>query len=280
MPLLETIIKWADRTPGISTLILSGSLAGKGNKDALSDYDIAVYGNSFDFITNDDWILDIGEYLVCIQDRFEFLGYEIASRLIIFNEPIKVDFSFHPLQSLQAIISQKKLPDAYNIGYRVLLDKERFASNLPEPAYKGFSIEEPTEKEFQKNISEFWFEIYHVAKYLHRDDLWAVKLRDLAAKKWLRQMLEWHHAVKMKWNFSPKQEGRGMKEWIDEKIWKQLHISFSNFSKKDSWDALENTINLYREIANENAMHLKYLYNQKLDNAISAFIKKLNRLPA
>jgi len=45
MELLEKIINWAEKKAGISVLILSGSLAAKGKKDSLSDYDIAVYGN-------------------------------------------------------------------------------------------------------------------------------------------------------------------------------------------------------------------------------------------
>ena len=275
MKKLEKITNWANSKPGISALILSGSLAGKGSKDALSDYDIAVYGNEFDFIKSDDWLREIDDYVVCIHDSFGFSGYEIPTRLTIFEDTIKVDFSFHPLQSLHALINQKKLPDAYNIGYQILLDKDGIASKMQKPTYQGFVINKPSAMDFEQNIKEFWFEIYHVAKYLSRNDLWTAKLRDGAAKTWLRKMIEWHHAIKMNRAFSPKNDGKDMHEWIDEKIWKDLHGAFGRFDKKDSWKAMEKTTKIYRKIATKTAAHLKYKYNQKIDDAISGFIVKL-----
>ena len=275
MQKLEKIINWANNKPGISTVILSGSLAGKGKKDALSDYDIAVYGTDFDFIKNDDWLRDIDDYAVCIHDSFEFSGYEIPTRLTIFDETFKIDFSFHPIQAMHALISQKKLPDAYNIGYQILLDKEGIASKMQKPTYQGFAVSKPSANEFEHNSKEFWFEIYHVAKYLSRNDLWAAKSRDWAAKEWLRKMLEWYHAVKMNWTFSPKNEGKNMKEWMDEKIWKELHGTFGRFDRKDSWSSMEKTIKIYRKFAIKTATHLKYKYNTKTDDAISGFIRKL-----
>jgi len=275
MELLEKIINWAEKKAGISVLILSGSLAAKGKKDSLSDYDIAVYGNDFDFIKQDDWIDDIDHYLICIHESFEFLDRQIPARLIIFDEVLKVDFSFHPLQSLHTLISQKKLPDDYDIGYRILLDKEGIASKMQKPSYRGFVMHKPSAKDFQQNCNEFWFEIYHVAKYLSRNDLWTAKSRDWAAKEWLRKMIEWNHAAKLKWGFSLKNEGKNMKEWIDKKTWEDLHKSFGRFEKKDSWKAMEKTIKIYRRIAIKTANQLKYKYNQKPDDAISEFIKNL-----
>src|SRR5690348_12034532 len=95
---LEKIISWANSIENIRAMILSGSLTSKGKQDILSDYDIAVYGNDFAFIENDDWLNSIQEYCVCIHDRFDFLGYEIPTRLTIFDGYFKVDFSFHPFE--------------------------------------------------------------------------------------------------------------------------------------------------------------------------------------
>src|SRR6266487_4502005 len=107
---LEKIINWADSKDTIRALILSGSLAAKGKKDELSDYDIAVYGTGFDFINNDNWLSEIQNYWVCIHDRFQFFGYEIPTRLTIFDSLFKVDFSFHPLALIHKILNSKTLP--------------------------------------------------------------------------------------------------------------------------------------------------------------------------
>lgn len=272
---LEKIINWANSIHGIRALILSGSLTGKGKQDVLSDYDIAVYGNEFDFIENDDWLNSIQEHWVCIHDCFKLLGYEIPTRLTIFDAYFKVDFSFHPMEELQRMIDEKIIPDDYNIGYEVLLDKDGLLKELPKPTYKGFELIKPDEKIFRENVKEFWFECYHVAKYLYRNDLWIVKARDHATKKFLLQMMEWNEACKRNWNFSPKDHGKQMNDWIDKNYWSELQNCFGRFDKEESWNALMNTIQLYQTVAKETAKFLDYSYNERLDERMFQFIKDL-----
>jgi aminoglycoside 6-adenylyltransferase len=272
---LQKIITWANSIDNIRAMILSGSLTSKGKQDILSDYDIAVYGNEFDFIENDDWLNNIREYWVCIHDQFNFLDYKIPTRLTIFDEYFKVDFSFHPMKELQKMIDDKKIPDDYNIGYEVLLDKDGLLKDLPKPTYKGFVLIKHDKKKFKENIKEFLFECYHVAKYLYRNDLWVAKTRDHATKKFLLQMLEWNEACKRNWNFSPKDHGKQISDWLDKKYWNELHNCFGRFDKEDSLIALLNTIQFYQAVAKETAKFLKYEYDEKLDGRMSQFIKDL-----
>src|SRR6266542_2015028 len=169
----------------------------------------------------------------------------------------------------------KKLPDDYNIGYKILLDKDGVLEEIRKPSFKGFIVEKPNEKAFQENVNEFWFECYHVAKYLYRNDLWTAKSRDWATKELLRQMLEWQEASKREWNFSPKNCGKEMQTWLNEYDWQNLQYCFGKFDKQDSWQALLNTITLYKKAATEIADNLKYEYNQKLEANISQFIEEL-----
>ena len=274
MTITEKIIHWGNKQREVRVLLLTGSRAGKGKQDEFSDYDIAAYGNDFAFIKDDEWLDNIDDHLVCIHDKFEFMHYHIPTRLVIFKQGYKIDFSFHPMTLLRKMVSKEKLPDEYNIGYQTLLDKEGIAAKMKVAGYKGFIISKPSEKDFQNNENEFWFEVYHVAKYLNRDDLWAVKFRDWSAKQWLRQMLEWHHASKHQWDFSPGNHGKGMKDWLDDTIWSALFSCFGSFSHTDSRRALQHTIQLYRQVAIETAAYLNYLYNQKLDDSISRFIER------
>src|SRR5437764_9210189 len=108
-------------------------------------------------------------------------------------------------------------------------------------------------------------------------DLWTAKFRDWSAKKWLRQMLEWHTAIKHNWIFYPKNDGKEMKEWLDPSLWDELHHCFGRFDSNDSWQSLYSTIQLYRKIAKQTATHLNYSYNLKLDTAISDFISRLRK---
>src|SRR5437868_6894893 len=159
--LLSKIIQWADVRDNVRALILSGSLAGKGRRDELSDYDIAVYGNEFSFIADDKWLQEIDDFWLCIHDEFNVNDAVIPTRLTIFNDFLKVDFSFHPMELLENIEKTGRLPDGYDIGYEILLDKDGYERKLPIPTYKGFLINKPNVQEFQNNSNEFFFEIYH-----------------------------------------------------------------------------------------------------------------------
>jgi aminoglycoside 6-adenylyltransferase len=202
------------------------------------------------------------------------LGAEIPTRLVLFNDELKIDFSFHLVDILNKIISTQELPDGFNIGYTILIDKDNLLSQLPAPAYKGFGVKRPGEGDFRKSVNEFWFEVFHVAKYLSRNDLWAAKFRDFSTKELLLQMLQWNHASKSGWAFSPKPNGKEMKDWVDAKTWERLHSCFGTFDPGNSWAALEATVHLYREVAVETGSLLHYDYNQILDVRITKIIKQ------
>jgi aminoglycoside 6-adenylyltransferase len=272
---LQKIINWANSNENIRALILSGSLTSQSKQDMLSDFDIAVYGNDLGFIEDDDWLNSIQQYWVCIHDRFEFLDYEIPTRLTIFDGFFKVDFSFHPMEELKKMIDDKKIPEDYNIGYEILLDKDGILKDLPKPMYKGFVLTKPNEKTFNENVKEFWFECYHVAKYLYRNDLWVTKTRDQLTKKFLLQMLKWNEACKRNWSFSPKDDGKQMSDWLDKKYWNELQNCFGRFAKEDEWTALINTIQLYQTVAKETARFLQYKYDERLEEKMFQFVKEL-----
>ncbi|HEY6976127.1 MAG TPA: aminoglycoside 6-adenylyltransferase [Chitinophagaceae bacterium] len=274
MQKLEKMVGWANSKDEIRALILSGSLAGKGKTDKLSDYDIALYGTDFRFIEDDSWLNEIQNYWVCIHDQFQFLNHDIPTRLTIFDAYFKVDFSFFPITLLHEI-GMKTLPDDYNIGYQILLDKDEVLIKMQHPSFEGFVINKPGEKSFRKNVNEFWFECYHVAKYLYRNELWTAKLRDMATKELLRQMLEWQEAGKRKWKLSAKNYGKEMQSWVNKNSWQALHYCFGKFDTQESWDALKNTIQLFRKAAIETARLLEYEYNEELDSHISQFIRDL-----
>ena len=88
-------------------------------------------------------------------------------------------------------------------------------------------------------------------------------------------MLEWNEACKRNWNFSPKDHGKQISDWLDKKYWNELHNCFGRFDKEDSLIALLNTIQFYQAVAKETAKFLKYEYDEKLDGRMSQFIKDL-----
>jgi aminoglycoside 6-adenylyltransferase len=271
---LQRIVRWGNNQANVDVLLLTGSLAGDSKTDHLSDIDLAVFGSEFNFIKDNSWLTDIGDCWVCVHDSFVFEGSHIPTRLTIFDGGLKVDFSFHPIQLL-INMSGKVLPDTYRNGYKVLLDKKGITNYLHYPDHKAFYILKPGAEMFNENQKQFWFECYHIAKYLERNDVWTAKVRDAAAKSFLLRMLEWRHAVHCNGDFRPKPDGREMQSWLEHPLWNLLFDCHGGFDAKSSWNALEHTMACYRLIAKETAALLFFDYNLTLDENISYFIKEL-----
>ncbi|MFL5787293.1 MAG: aminoglycoside 6-adenylyltransferase [Flavisolibacter sp.] len=271
----EKILHWINNNNNIRAVLLTGSRGADTFVDELSDYDLALFGINFQFIQNDEWLNEIGHYLICLHEQFFYEDLIIPTRLVIFNTTFKVDFSFHPLSVLSTLESKKVLPDPYNTGYKVLIDKENLTKSLPVPTFKGFIIKKPTEEEFLKNINEFWFEIHHSIKYLIRNDIWTAHSRHWAAKLQLLKMLQWENAIKSNWTFSPKNEGRNMKAWIDKNTEEELKACFWRYNRKEGHDSISATISLYEKKVNIVANSLNYKYDNEIGKQISALQMRL-----
>ncbi|MFZ6012750.1 MAG: aminoglycoside 6-adenylyltransferase [Bacteroidota bacterium] len=273
---LETIISWAKQRENIHAAMLTGSRVGRAEAvDPWSDYDIALVVGDFRFLDDDQWLKQFPECWVCIHDRFEMLNFVIPTRLAIFSQKFKVDFAFYPEALIRAIAETKELPDGLNLGYEILLDKNGILSGMPKPTYSGFIMEEPDEAEYKRNVNEFWFEVFHVVKYLDRGDLWTAKGRDWDAKQFLLQMIHWRYGSQHGWNFNPRAEGKDMFAFTAPKIREKLQACFGNFDRADMLQALRKTAELYREVASETGRVLGYDYDQKLDDHISGILLEL-----
>lgn len=264
---LEKILEWGKRNENIQAIILTGSHSRNDNKvDEFSDYDIELISKDFRKLAdNNGWFHTFGEVIV-FQAFNE--GQEYPTRLVIYEDGLKIDFTLADEKRLTNMKSE--LNDLYNRGYKVLLDKENLASNLPKPA-GSIRKQLPSENEYLDVVSEFWFEASHIPKYLIREDLWIVKLRDWTMKKMLLKMLEWRtiskDSTKDVWHL-----GNHSNDWIDPEIKTELQQLFSHFDKQDSWRDLLATIDLFRKLSKTVAENLNFKYPEKIDHNISQHI--------
>ena len=277
--MLPQILDWANNEEGIRIVLMVGSRAIPGKSDDLSDYDFSIFGTYDAFRVNDDWLKRIQPPCICIHAEFPWDSIQIPTRLVIFENGIKVDFAFHPLYLIERmIVSQQLFPD-YHAGYKVVLDKENIAHQLPKASLKAFLIRLPSQTEFMNAVNEFWFEAYHVAKYLHRKDLWVTKFRDEAMKTWLLKMLEWNAAAFSQLPLSSGPNGKNLRAWVQKKYYGKLGNCFSGWSASSGRKALFETIGLFKEVATETALQLQYPYDTKPGDRISAIISKFLSAP-
>jgi aminoglycoside 6-adenylyltransferase len=266
---LEQILTWAGGQHDLIALIMTGSRARPdGDLDEFADYDLEIFSRQPAKYTEDSqWMNEIAPVWVFLPLTSSSRG--CPTRLIIFEGGLKVDFSILPAEALEEMASSVALDELYEPGYRVLIDKTGVTAKLPAPSYRLPARKAPSEAEFRATIDEFWFEAYHIPKYLRRGDLWVVKHRDWTMKQMLLSMLEWHASAKGRdvWDI-----GLRMREWAMPDAWERMHQAFGRFDAQDSWRSFQAMVILFRETARNVADALGYHYPGDLDEAISNYL--------
>ena len=274
--ILAKVINQAKKQEPIRALILEGSKAGKGKIDELSDYDINMFITDPRLYEEDDrWIREIDDVWVYIPEKIYHKNKTFSSRLIIFKGGINVDFILYSTGVLHEFAKANPLPPQYDIGYKVLIDKDKVTTGMAPPTYHGFKSGKSTVEEFQSCVRVFWFESYHTAKYLKRRDLWTAKYRFGTTHLKLMKMIQWYERGKHNWNYTTHPVGKYMKSWVEPGIWESLHKCFSGFKAKESWDAMFQTFNLFSKISRETAKLLGCEYPVEIEESVVGFCRGL-----
>ena len=96
--ILSKILPWAESESSIRAVTLIGSRGTEGQSDELSDYDISFFTNdSSHYTQSEGWLHKIKNVWVCVHQEISWNGKNIPTRLVIFEEGIKVDFAFYPI---------------------------------------------------------------------------------------------------------------------------------------------------------------------------------------
>ena len=257
--ILNKIISWAEQEDEIRSLILIGSLAGKGSKDELSDYDISVFTtNPEKYAQDDSWFHNLGNVWVWEPCELFQIGKKYPTRLVIFEDGLQVDFALYDLDLLKNLVERDELPVDYSLGYNVLLDKDGLTKDLKPATFTCPKLPKPTKHEFELAIRVFFFESFKQAKALVRNDLWHAKIRDWDTKERLLKMIEWNEKAKHGFDYNTGCAGKRMQSWVSSETWSALDKCFAHFDADDSWKALIATIELFSKLAKEMAGKLGY----------------------
>jgi aminoglycoside 6-adenylyltransferase len=280
--MLDKIVHWANKQDAIRVVLLTSSRASKnGPTDVLSDYDITLFVSALDkFINNDKRLHKFGKILVYIPESIIHFNQEIPTRLVIYEDGTKVDFSLSTLEILNTVLNSPTLPDWLDIGYRVLIDKDNLTQNLKKPSLKAYIPKKPTEDEYKFIVKKFWWETTYVAKNLWRDELLPAKYSSdsVIRCKWLVRMLEWYIQTYNNWECSTGVFGKGIKKLLDKDTWVQLTETFAGSDIEENWDALFKTMALFRKIATKVANDLGYEYPCELDTKVTNYLIKIKNL--
>jgi len=269
--LLASIRRWATARDDVRALVQTGSLVRHdGLSDEFSDLDIEIVSRDPALlIESDAWIYEIGHPITILHLDAED-GQEWSTRLVIFEEGIKVDFTLAGLQRLESMSGTSGLDPLYERGYSVLLDKDGLTKELRPPSF-AFSLRSfPSEEHFRERVEEFWFEAFHVPRYLARNELFLVKQRDWTMKELLLEMMEWHAIARSGGSIDVWHTGKGLRTWTESATWTELQETFGRFDAQDARRAHDRTTQLYSRLAREVAGMKGWTYPHRVEELISA----------
>ena len=280
---LQKLIAWGNAHPRVRAMILTSSRARPdGLLDLLSDYDIILAMTDADhFGREDTWLSDYGKPMVRSSDRSDLYHLTTYWRGVLYEDSVKIDYSVWPVALLERISAEAALPDELDVGYLVLLDKDRRTSGWKPPSYRAYLPARPTEAEYQALVEEFWWVTTYVAKSLWRDELvFARWCLDQEMKLGvMRRLLEWRVEIDHDWDVQTGVQGRGLKRQLPADIWAVFASTYVGPESEDNWTALFHSTRLFRRVAMEVGDALGYAYPQPLDDRVSAYLDAVRKLP-
>ena len=273
---LAKLTAWAEREDDVRALVLTSSRArADSTVDALSDYDVvAAVPDVAAFLERDEWVRGYGEPLARWGDRREVLGLETAFCGVVYADRVKVDYSLWPKALLERVAEAASLPDDLDVGYHVLVDKDGATADWELPTQRAHVPPQPSRREYEALVEEFWWVTMYAAKSLWRGELFFAKwVLDCDAKaNALRRMLEWRIELDHDWSLRPGAYGRGLERLVAADVWAELAATYAGVGVDESWEALLRTTALFRRVATEVGDALGFAYPELVDAGVSAFL--------
>ncbi len=279
---LARLVAWGEDHSAILALILTSSRARADDTvDLLSDYDVIVaVTDAAAFTASSGWVSAYGEPLARWGDLSELYGSTTYFLGVVYADGVKVDYTVWPDTLLDRVGEAQDLPEDLDVGYRVLLDKDRRTSGWAAPTYRAHIPVPPTEAEYRAIIEEFWWDTSYVAKALWRGEVVFAKFAlDYDAKiVALRRVLEWRIQLDHDWSLRPGAYGRGLERLLPADISAELASTYVGTGVEDNWDALFRTTALFRRVATEVGDALGYTYLEDVHEGVSAHLEGVRRL--
>lgn len=266
--------KWAESNDLIRAAILTSSRANpEAEIDFLSDYDIEIYVSDLkDFKKSDKWLDVFGTIMVCWPFKPRSTGFKDGcwiTRLVLFKDGLRIDFQ---------ITDQRKIAeDAYDNGYRILIDKDGITQELAEPTYSEYLINKPTKDDYETLTNEFWWNAYYVPKYLWRDQLpFAKYMLDYTLRySYLHQIIDWYIGLKNEWAVETGAKGKKFKEYLSKEEWKEWEETYAGADIEDNWRAFFKMTDYFRKLAQEIGDKLNYSYPAQVDKEVIKFCREI-----
>jgi len=278
---LETIIDWAKGNKDIKTVLLTSSLVNPlAPVDEFSDLDIElVFDDNTKYISSNDWVHHFGNPIAMIEENESYFDDKYAMKMVLYDDYVKVDFKLYSIPCFLEEVNQNELCEDWDIGYKVLIDKNGITKEMKEPTHQVSIIKKPTEQKFRQILNDFWWDTTYVAKCLARDEIFYAKFmsENNIRTDYLIPLIEWYIANQHDWNITTNKYGRLFKKYLTPEIWGKIEQTFSGKNKNENWDALFAIADLVSEIGTDLSEKLGYEYPVKLETDIRQYLNTIQK---
>jgi aminoglycoside 6-adenylyltransferase len=271
--LFEKILVWCRDNDNVRTAILTSSRTRQdGSCDSLSDYDLELYVKELEeFRQDDDWLEEAGDVLIRwpLKPETTWSDHWIT-RLIQYKEGTRIDFQITSLTP--------SYHESFNVGYRVIIDKDRLCDSLPLPDFSQIKLKKPSIYEFNDRLNSFFWDILYVAKALRRDEpYYARYMIHLIHNECLQPLIEWHIGFTKGWNLSINREGRLFKKYLSKEDWQRVSSSMLCRREEDLWDMMNRMIDLASYLGVSVAKELNCSYPVEKERGIRDYAEQIKR---
>ncbi len=270
--LTERFVRWADGEGDVRAVVQVGSRARTDRAaDEWSDVDLIVAAHAPDqHLAEARFCGQIAPVWLSVLSR---TAGNDPERLVLFEGGYAMDFVFVPAESLRRAADAGIVPDGFQRGCRVLLDKDQIAARLVPDHFDRPTRRSPEPGEYEAACDSFWYIAAYIAKQIRRGDPWLVKVRDTNLKEVLLRMIEWHtlsrDAVDV-WHM-----GRFMESWADPRVLGDVPATFGHYDLADSSAALLRAAALFEWLARETAERGGFDYRSDRYDAVRAYVERL-----
>ena len=287
-PVIQKLIRLGEQYDEIRAIILTSTRAAPGAApDTLSDYDPAVYVTDIaPFARSDEWFTEFGRALVVLKRDWWMLDGQTEGcdpttfgRLVMYEDGTKIDFGIAPVEALRKECQGAALSERFDVGYRVLVDKDGAAASLKPATYRAHIPARPTELHYTTLVNNFWWDSTYVAKHLWRDDLLPAQwMLDGLRQSLLLKMLEWWIEIGREWTWRPGPRGKSLKKVLDAETYDELAATYSAGDIDGIWEAFFRTTALFRKVAIKVGDSLGYEYLYDLDERVTIYLETVRQL--
>ena len=278
---LDSIIAWAEDNPDVRASLLTSSLVNPlAPVDEYSDLDIElVFTDRVKYASDDIWLHNFGIPIAVFNEADALVGRSISVKMVLYKDRGKVDFILHDVPGFEAQVRLSEMPAHWDIGYKVLVDKDGLTKYLKSPTYQASIIKKPPREQFEKLLFDFWWDTTYVAKCLAREEIFYAKYMSetIIRTNYLVPLIEWWIASRHDWAITTNKHGRLFKKYLPEGLWTRVERTFSAADVRVNMEALQAMMDLVHELGGDLARELGYAYPLELEERIRRYVGEEGR---